>query len=557
MPARIGKYTGLELIGQGATASVYLAQHPDLRQPRAIKVFETGRTVDSKGLLPEAVHQAGLSHRRILQVYDQEIDPQTGKLFLVMEYAPGGSLRALLDKEGPLEPAQALELAAQVADGLAEAHEAGISHLDIKPENILLRVPGDAVISDFGLAVALESCPEGHPGGTPNYMPPEQIQGSYGLSCDVWALGAMLYEMLTGRLCFEGEDRDTIVQAVLSGPGDIAARMRHCGLTTTSGVSNLLHRMLEMDPARRIDADQARRELEVLNRQSGGQDEEGGKKVSQGLPTEAPQWRCKKCGGDAPWGMDICMECAREEMPRITLNEKTAKPRQNRKVLAMAACAILVLIGTMAAGAYIWQEQPPKPGSIALVEQAPTPAATQTTAAQQVAAPETPQSAPVAASDTPQVPSTAVHKEMATARPPLPRPTRVAKPITPPRVKALAVPKRTAIAAPARAVIEPRTAKSAPIAKAEPASAVAPGNNAIFKAMSGQGGRAEGVLREKLRAQPGHTGSSRNLALLLVEQKRYKEALGILSKLVRKHPGDAEAAQAMEITRRLLASGRP
>ena len=388
-----------------------------------------------------------------------------------------------------MEPAQALELAAQVADGLAAAHGAGISHLDIKPENILLRGPGDAVISDFGLAVALESGLEGHPGGTPKlYAPRSRSRVSYGHACDVWALGGHAFMKCSpGGCALRARDRDTIVQAVLSGPGDIAARMRHSGLSLPANVCNLLHRMLEMDPAKRLDADQARLELEALARQSSGEKEEGGQDVSRGLPTEAAQWRCKKCGGDAPWGMDVCLECARKEMAQRTTpknrRQATAKPqglghrrlRHNSSDRLHGRRSLYLAGPTAKAGGHSL-------GGTGANTRGNTNHGGRTGLPPQRRR-KRPLSPPRGRRNRP---PTAAPKTVALSQPPAPRPTRVAKAMARPQLKSAAVSRLVEMAAPAKAV--------------------APGNKAIFTAMSGQGGpgrrRAEAKVTGPSPATP-------------------------------------------------------
>lgn len=531
MPVRIGKYSGLELIGKGATASVYLAQHPDLRQQRAIKVFEAGRTPGPDGLLPEAIHQACLRHRHIMEVYDQDIDAQTGRLYLVMEYAPGGSLRGLLDK-GPLDGHEALGIATQIAQGLTAAHAEGICHLDIKPENIMLRESGDAAIGDFGLAVHQNHDQGGHPGGTPNYMAPEQIQGACGPACDVWALGAVLYEMLAGSLCFQGEERDTIVQAVLSGPGDIAARLRRVGCAGPPGVANLLHRMMEADPTARLSAADAARELAAMAERA--EERVAVVESGSGIPTEAGQWQCKNCGQATPWGMDLCLDCVDKSLPNgMLVNEKSNK-RGLWISLTVAACAVLTVAALVFGGTMRWQEDMDAPPAIALIEQ-------NTALLKSVEAPS--------AAVEPNAPKPSPEIKAA-----LPKPVPEPKPKTSPAPKAAAPAKSKQ----AKAPVTKRAVATKPIRTMRPkAKAIEPSPNSgtLIKAMAGSGAKAEILLRGKLRAQPGHTGALRNLALLLMEQKRYHEALAVLAKIARRNPGDAEARQAVAITRRLLASG--
>ncbi|HET7600299.1 MAG TPA: serine/threonine-protein kinase, partial [Gemmatimonadales bacterium] len=197
-------------LGSGGTALVYRAR--DLKHGRtvAVKVLrpELAASVGPERFLREIRIAAGLTHPHILSVHDS--GEAGGLLYFVMPYVEGESLRARLAREGPLPLEDALRIAREVADALAYAHSQGVVHRDIKPGNILL-VGGHAVVADFGIAVATgaqsESLTElGFAIGTPAYMSPEQAEGRAPVDgrSDLYSLGCVLFEMLTGRPPYPG-----------------------------------------------------------------------------------------------------------------------------------------------------------------------------------------------------------------------------------------------------------------------------------------------------------------------------------------------------------------
>ncbi|HSC21319.1 MAG TPA: serine/threonine-protein kinase [Solirubrobacterales bacterium] len=201
------------LIARGGMGVVYRAVHLGLERPVALKVIAR-ELADRDGFrerfLRESRLAARLDHPSVVPIYDsREVD---GELIVAMRLIKGGDLRALIDREGPLSPHRALELLAQVADALDAAHAAGIVHRDVKPHNIL--VEGDrAYLSDFGLAKAFDE--SGSAGGTSvvgtaHYMSPEQWRGdSIGPAADVYSLGCVLYEAITGIAPFARAEADT------------------------------------------------------------------------------------------------------------------------------------------------------------------------------------------------------------------------------------------------------------------------------------------------------------------------------------------------------------
>jgi DNA-binding beta-propeller fold protein YncE len=201
------------LIARGGMGVVYRAVHLGLERPVALKVIAR-ELADREGFrerfLRESRLAARLDHPSVVPIYDsREVD---GELVVVMRLIKGGDLRALIDREGPLPPHRALDLLGQVADALDAAHAAGIVHRDVKPHNIL--VEGDrAYLSDFGLAKAFDE--SGSAGaasvvGTAHYMSPEQWRGdSIGPAADVYSLGCVLYEAVTGIAPFARAEADT------------------------------------------------------------------------------------------------------------------------------------------------------------------------------------------------------------------------------------------------------------------------------------------------------------------------------------------------------------
>ena len=226
-----GRYAVERELGRGGTATVYLAR--DLRHPRnvAIKVLRpelaSGIVVDR--FRAEIEIASALSHPHILPVFDS--GGADDRLYFVMPYVEGDTLRQRLKRERQLPVPEALQLGREVADALAYAHSRGIVHRDIKPENILL-VAGHAVVTDFGIARAIAQATDlrltgmGMAIGTPQYMSPEQATGDRNVDgrSDIYSLGCVLYEMLSGDPPHEGETpQEVIAHKLTSVPKSISA----------------------------------------------------------------------------------------------------------------------------------------------------------------------------------------------------------------------------------------------------------------------------------------------------------------------------------------------
>src|SRR5262245_21581896 len=220
---RIPGYDVQGVLNRGGMGVVYKAWHLRLHRAVALKMLLAGpyaRPEELERFLQEAEAVAGLRHANIVQVHD--VGDLDGRPYFTMEYVEGGSLAQKLP--GTPQPAgQAATLVATVAEAIRVAHQSGIVHRDLKPANILLTADGTPKVTDFGLARRLESggalTVTGVPVGTPSYMAPEQAQGqrnAIGPAADVYALGAILYELLTGRPAFRAETAAATLQQVVA-----------------------------------------------------------------------------------------------------------------------------------------------------------------------------------------------------------------------------------------------------------------------------------------------------------------------------------------------------
>jgi serine/threonine protein kinase len=214
---RLGSYEVVRPLGEGGMAQVYLARDVRLGREVAVKVLDStlaGRSGFKERFLREARVAAALDHPHIVPLYD--FGETDGQLYLVMPFVSGGSLQDMLRKT-PLPVGDVVTYGAQMADALAYAHERGVVHRDVKPANMLLHADGRLLLSDFGLAKILtpESrarAPRNQPdAGTPEYMAPEQIEGQTDERSDIYALGVVLYLLLTGRLPFTGHSSNAVM----------------------------------------------------------------------------------------------------------------------------------------------------------------------------------------------------------------------------------------------------------------------------------------------------------------------------------------------------------
>lgn len=227
-----GRYAIQRELGAGGMATVYLARDLKHDRPVALKVLrpELAAVIGAERFLTEIKTTANLQHPHILSLFDS--GSADGQLFYVMPYVEGETLRARLQRETQLPVADAVRLATEVAGALEYAHRHGVVHRDIKPENILLQ-DGTALVADFGIALAVQEAgaermtQTGMSLGTPAYMSPEQAMGQRSIDArsDIYALGAVTYEMLIGEPPFTGPNAQAIVAKVITeSPKDLSAQ---------------------------------------------------------------------------------------------------------------------------------------------------------------------------------------------------------------------------------------------------------------------------------------------------------------------------------------------
>lgn len=246
-------YRILEKLGQGGMAVVYKAEDTKLRRTVALKFLRPGITTDpnaSARLTQEAQAAAALDHPNICSVYD--IDEAEGQTYIAMAYIDGQTLRQKVEK-GPLGIGEAANIAWQVSEGLRKAHEQGVIHRDIKPGNIMVTEKGSVKITDFGLAKLSwgeDLTRTATVVGTVAYMSPEQASGRrVDHRTDIWALGCVLYEMLTGVRPFRGDYDQAVTQAILKeNPLPVSRSRRDC----PPELEALVHKCLQKDPRNRF-----------------------------------------------------------------------------------------------------------------------------------------------------------------------------------------------------------------------------------------------------------------------------------------------------------------
>ena len=247
---KLGQYRLLEEIGRGGMAVVYKAYQPTLDRYVAIKVLPHQFTFDREFVerfLREARAAARLNHPHIVTIHD--VGEANGTYFIVMEYLEGPSLADLLRQQGALPPQQAAQIVAQVASALDYAHGQGFVHRDVKPSNVLLGAGGMAKLTDFGIVRAAEGTRLTQTGtllGTPEYMSPEHIRGrGVDARSDIYSLGVVAYEMLTGRVPFSG-DTMAVLHAHVYEPPDLSV--------LPAGIGPVVERALAKEPEERFES---------------------------------------------------------------------------------------------------------------------------------------------------------------------------------------------------------------------------------------------------------------------------------------------------------------
>jgi len=246
-----GRYELRTRVGGGGMADVYLAHDAVLDRDVALKLLKARYAGDEEFVerfRREAKNAAALSHPNIVPIFDRGED-ENGTYYIAMEYLPGGTLKDRMPRRGGLPVRTAAAVALQVADALSAAHERGVVHRDVKPRNVLIAASGDVKVADFGIAHAADATTISELGailGTARYMSPEQASGRpLGPRSDLYSLGAVLYEMLTGEAPFEVGDPSEVPAKHAEGP---PRRPSELNPEVPKAMDDLVMKLLATDP---------------------------------------------------------------------------------------------------------------------------------------------------------------------------------------------------------------------------------------------------------------------------------------------------------------------
>lgn len=249
------RYEILRQIGEGGMANVYLAHDIILDRKVAIKILRGDLATDEKFVRRfqrEALSASSLSHPNIVEMYD--VGEDNGMYFIAMEYVEGKTLKQLLKRRGNLTLSEAIDIMLQLTDGIAHAHESYIIHRDLKPQNIMIEENGMIKITDFGIAMALNSTQLTQTNsvmGSVHYLPPEQASGKGStVKSDIYSMGILFYELLTGMLPFKGENA---VEIALKQMKDPLPSVKAQNPAIPQSIENIIMKATAKNPKNRYD----------------------------------------------------------------------------------------------------------------------------------------------------------------------------------------------------------------------------------------------------------------------------------------------------------------
>lgn len=247
------RYQIIKSIGEGGMANVYLAYDTILDRDVAVKVLRGDLANDEKFVRRfqrEALNASSLSHPNIVEVYD--VGDDNGQYFIVMEYIDGKNLKDLIKKRGKLTVSEVVDIMSQIADGLSVAHDSYIIHRDIKPQNIMILENGLIKITDFGIAMAMNATQLTQTNsvmGSVHYLPPEQASGKGStLKSDIYSMGILMYELITGELPYRG---DNAVEIALKHLKEPLTRPREIVPEIPQSVENVILKSAAKNPKNR------------------------------------------------------------------------------------------------------------------------------------------------------------------------------------------------------------------------------------------------------------------------------------------------------------------
>ena len=259
-----GRYQIIEELGRGGMGRVYKVLDKDIDEKMALKLLNLEVATDEKIIKRfqnELKFARKITHKNVCKMYHLAKKEETP--YITMEYVPGEDLKSLIKRKEKLAAEEAISIAKQVCEGLVEAHELGVVHRDLKPQNIMIDDKGRAKIMDFGISRSLETKGVTEAGviiGTPEYMSPEQVEGKeVGKRSDIYSVGVILYEMVTGKIPFEG---GTALSIALKHKSEMPQEPWQINAQISESLSRVILKCMEKDKEKRYEgADELLSEL--------------------------------------------------------------------------------------------------------------------------------------------------------------------------------------------------------------------------------------------------------------------------------------------------------
>jgi len=342
------RYEIVKSIGEGGMANVYLAKDTILERKVAIKVLRGDLSSDDKFIRRfqrEALSVSNLSHQNIVEVYD--VGEEDGQHYIVMEYIEGKTLKQLLHKRGSLTLTEVIDIMSQLTDGLTHAHEAYIIHRDIKPQNIMIQDDGLIKITDFGIAMALNATQLTQTNsvmGSVHYLPPEQANGkSSTIKSDIYSLGILMYELLTGSVPFKG---DNAVEIALKHMKEKIPSIRRQNPTIPQSVENIVLRAVAKNPKNRYDSiiEMHKDLVECLNEEHANDKKYVYKYLENDLDDDKPVEEVKKVKTEIDKPKDIDEIKEKKKMDELVSEEVKLSKKDKFKIPIILFSILLGLL---------------------------------------------------------------------------------------------------------------------------------------------------------------------------------------------------------------------
>ncbi|MBE6155864.1 MAG: Stk1 family PASTA domain-containing Ser/Thr kinase [Firmicutes bacterium] len=338
------RYQIIKSVGEGGMANVYLAFDTILERNVAVKVLRGDLATDEKFVRRfqrEALSASSLSHENIVEVYD--VGEDNGEYYIVMEYVEGKHLKNLIKKRGKLTLSEVVDIMLQVTSGLSVAHEQYIIHRDIKPQNIMILENGLVKLTDFGIAVAMNSTQLTQTNsvmGSVHYLPPEQASGKGAtLQSDIYSLGILMYELLTGKLPYRG---DNAVEIALKHLKEAIPSLRNELPDVPQSIENIIIRATAKNPKNRYaDAIEMHEDLKTCLEESRRNEAKVTYKFPEHDYDETKMLKVKKESNDN--------KKEKEEVIAKKITEGDLSRKQNKTIIILMSIftGIVVLITTV------------------------------------------------------------------------------------------------------------------------------------------------------------------------------------------------------------------